>query len=218
MYAAVDSQHQTAAGSLAQFAKFFERSWIEFLAAETRHDAHHQHGVARIQIGLDGRQRRRRIDRQAGPRSQTVDFVQQRPRIVDGFDVKRQMVGPGTVIGRQIIGRVRDHQMGFDRQGRIAANGIDDRQAIGQIRHEMAVHHVQMEHLGSGRLDPLNLVGQVPKVAHQQCRHHNRQRRSQLREPRTRCRATINLFGHDWGHKKCATSFRTADAFSVVGR
>ena len=109
--------------------------------------------------------------------------------------------------------------MGFDRQRRIAANGIDDRQAIGQIRDEMAVHHVQMEHLGPGRLDPLNLVGQMPKVAHQQRRHDNRQRRSQLRKSRTATRATINLFGHDWGHKRCVRQVsEQSDAFSAVGR
>ena len=72
--------------------------------------------------------------------------------------------------------------MSFNRQLGHAAHRLDDRQAIGQIRHEMAIHDVQMQAADPGRFEPGNLVGQVPKIAQQQRRNDRRRSGAQRRK------------------------------------
>lgn len=56
-----------------------------------------------------------------------------------------------SVPGRPTV-RVLDHQMHVDRQVGDFADALDDGLADGQIRHEMVVHHVHVNHVGIGDL------------------------------------------------------------------
>ena len=114
--------------------------------------AHHQHEVAVVEIGLDGFDRRGRIERQSGDRPQAADFPQQRPRIVDRFDVDRQQVGPRLAESLQVAARFGNHQVNVQRQAGRTANGLDHGKAETDVGHEMPIHDVQVQDLGPGLL------------------------------------------------------------------
>ncbi len=99
-----------------------------------------------------------------------ANLLEQWTRLRHRLNVDDELVGPRLVIGFEVLFRVRNHQMNVDRQFRIAANCFDDRQPVGQIGDEMAVHYVQMQGSGPSRLDTADLVGQMAEVTEQQRR------------------------------------------------
>ena len=62
-----------------------------------------------------------------GPPS-ACNSLEQRPRIVDRLDVKRDRVGAGRHKLLEVSAGLGNHQMHFDRQRGHAAHGLDDRQ------------------------------------------------------------------------------------------
>jgi len=63
-------------------------------------------------------------------------------------------LGEGGEIG---IGRC-DHQMAVEDLVRAVADRLDNWRAEGDVRHEMAVHHVEMDPVRAGAHDRLDLV------------------------------------------------------------
>ena len=72
-------------------------------------------------------------------------------------------LGEGLQIG---IGR-RDHQMGVEDLFAVRAHRLDDVGAVGNVGHEMAVHHVEMDPVGAGRVDGADLFAQLGKIRSQ---------------------------------------------------
>ena len=58
-------------------------------------------------LGFDRRQRRRRIERQAGQRTQRANLVQHRPRVRHRFDVDRHPIGPGVAKRLDVLAPAR---------------------------------------------------------------------------------------------------------------
>ena len=154
--------------------QLFDRLILEFLPAEARHHAHHEHQVAMRQAGFDRRERRRRIERQPGQRPERANLVQNGPRILGRLDVDRERIGPRLAKCFHVVGRVRDHQMHVQRQIGDPPDRLNDRNPDADVGHEMAVHHVQMQARGPGRLDGTHLLLQMRKVARQQRRQYGR--------------------------------------------
>ena len=61
--------------------------------------------------------------------------------------------GPGLRVVRGPAVRVLDHQMAVHRQARVLEQRLDHRQADREVRHEVRVHHVDMEPIGDIRND-----------------------------------------------------------------
>ena len=61
-----------------------------------------------------------------------------------------------------IADRALDHQMDVQGQGGGGTNGLDHRNADGDVGHEQAVHHVHMDVVGGG--DLFDVTGQVGKI------------------------------------------------------
>jgi len=57
--------------------------------------------------------------------------------------------------------------MHIQRQIGDSPNGLNDRNADADVRHEVAVHHVQVQGRGPGRLDRTYFLLQMGKVARQ---------------------------------------------------
>jgi hypothetical protein len=66
-----------------------------------------------------------------------------------------------------------DHEVHFKRHIRRFPHRLDHDRPVGELRHEPAVHHVEVEGLGPGVFEPLDLAGQVAKVAEQQRGEHD---------------------------------------------
>ena len=64
------------------------------------------------------------------------------------------------------IGR-RDHQMAVEDLRRRAADRLDDRRPEGDVRHEMPIHHVEMDPVGARGVDGAHLFAEAREVGGQ---------------------------------------------------
>src|SRR5689334_25157600 len=85
-----------------------------------------------------------------------------------GFRMHQDMVGPGISERRdERIDRL-DHQVHVERQSAMWTEALQDRRTEADVRHEMAVHDVEMQPIGSGGLDRRNLLAQTREIRSQQ--------------------------------------------------
>ena len=82
---------------------------------------------------------------------------------MDRHDV-RASLDEGLEIG---IGR-RDHQVHVEGQRAVPAQRAHQRGAEGDVRHEMPVHDVEMQPVGAGGFDGVNLLAQSGEVSGQE--------------------------------------------------
>ena len=70
------------------------------------------------------------------------------------------------VFGGHALGR-EHHQVGLERQRAVFAGGRDHVGAEGQVRHELAVHHVPLDPVDPGTLEGGHLVTQLGEIGGQ---------------------------------------------------
>jgi hypothetical protein len=69
----------------------------------------------------------------------------------------------------------------IERLPRVASHRFDNHRPERDIRHEAAVHHVDMNPVGAARIDGANLVGEIPEIRRQDRRRNdNRPRPSTI--------------------------------------
>ena len=95
-------------------------------------------------------------------------------RIGQGLDVDGDDLSPEFGIVGQRVLRLLDHQVDFQRDAGRPPDRLDDNGPVGELGHKPAVHDVQMEGLGSGRLEAVDLPGQMPEITEQQGWQHDR--------------------------------------------
>ncbi len=78
-------------------------------------------------------------------------------------DVVAARLGEGLEIG--IAGR--DHQMRVEDLPGVGPQRLDDVGTVGNVRHEMAVHHVEVNPVGACRVDGANLLAKPGKIRRQ---------------------------------------------------
>jgi hypothetical protein len=138
----------------------------ELLAAEAglhRHQQHHVDLVEQVCVGLDGGAR---VDAEAAARPGAPDGPQRAHRGLRGFRVDGDAARPGLRVSEGVPVGVVDHQVAVDGQRRMLEQRLDDRQADGEVRDEVVVHHVDVEPVGCF-LDGLRLIGEPGEVGGQ---------------------------------------------------
>ena len=146
----------------------------ERLAAEPGVDGHDQHEIDLVDQVVEDFGGRRRIERDAGLLAQRLDRLHRAMRVgtrfgMDGDDV-------GTRCGKCLkvgIDR-RDHQMDVEGLGAVGFQRFDHRRADGDVRHEMPVHHVDMNPVGTGAVDRAHLFAQPRKIGRKDGRRNQR--------------------------------------------
>ena len=78
---------------------------------------------------------------------------------------------PGILLDHPL--GLRDHEVRLDRHAGGLPHGLDHHPPVAELRHKLAVHHVEVQGRGPGRFEPLHLAGQVPKIAEEQGRQHH---------------------------------------------
>ena len=76
----------------------------------------------------------------------------------------------------RVPGRVRNHEMGLERQFGQFPQPLDDHRAVTEIRNEMPVHDVEVQHRGTGRFQQLDLPMKIAEVAFEHRRGNQRDR------------------------------------------
>ena len=146
--APVDRQQQIVSARGSQMPQAIDGLRLEFLPAKPGRTLITSTRSQSCEIGLDGLDRRGRIERQSGDGPKAADLPQQRPRIVDRFDVDRQQVGPRLAESLQVAARFGNHQVHVQRQAGRAADGLDHGKTEADVGHEMPVHDVQVQDSG----------------------------------------------------------------------
>lgn len=172
--AAVHLQHDGQAAAV-QFGphggQTFGGLGQEGLTAETGLHAHDEHQVHLVQVIEQFFHRCAGTDAQAGAAAQFPDGAQHSPGVLAhpfGFQVNGDEVCPrrGEILG--VEGRVLDHQVHVVegiRQGLVQA--AEYRGTIADVGDEVAVHHVDVQHIRAGIQGGTALRGQIGKVGRQ---------------------------------------------------
>jgi hypothetical protein len=158
-----------AADQRAGAAQLRQHHVQEGLAAETRLYRHQQQHVdlgQQVGVRLD---RRARVDGKSGAGARGPDGAQRPYRGMDRLGVDGDVACTGLRVLRRPPVRVFDHQVTVERQRGVLEQGLDDRQAEGEVGHEVVVHDIHMQpvrHAG----DSGGLIGEPGKVRGQDAR------------------------------------------------
>ncbi len=79
----------------------------------------------------------------------------------------RDVIAAGLGEGLEIRIARRDHQMRVEDFFGVRADRLDDVGAIGNVGDEMAVHHIEMDPVGAGRIDGANLFAEPGEIRSQ---------------------------------------------------
>ncbi len=125
----------------------------EGLPAEPRVDRHDADQVDQVQHLGHGLGGGGGVQRDPGLFPKRANGLQRAVQVGPGLDMGGDDVGPGLGEGIQVGVHRRDHQMHVHHAPDMRAQGRANALAEGQVRHEMAIHHVDMHPVGSLRLN-----------------------------------------------------------------
>ena len=117
----------------------------EGLAAEAGIDGHQQDQVDASSTCSMRAVRGAGIERRRRPSCRAPDRLQRAVQMRAGFGMNGDDVGAGLGEGLEIGIDRRDHQMHVEGLGRVRPQRLHHVRAEGDVRHEMAVHHVEVD-------------------------------------------------------------------------
>ena len=142
----------TSRSSLARYvraSRIFGTTSERKAAREARLHRHHEEQVHFREEGDRTAERRRGIQDQAGLHARVPDRADRRPDVVIALHVDREIVDPRLREGRHEMLRVGDHQMRIEGDLRQGPDRRDDGGPHREVRHEVPVHHVDVEQVGA---------------------------------------------------------------------
>ena len=83
------------------------------------------------------------------------------------------MIGAGLGEVGEIPLRLDNHQVHIERLLRAASHRFDNHRPDRDVRHEATIHYVDMDPVGSRRIDSANLLGESPKIRRQDRRRND---------------------------------------------
>ena len=123
------------------------------LAAESGIDRHHEHVVEVADDLFERADGRRRIDRDAGQRSQLLDEMQRPMEVGQHLGMNRDPRRSGVDERLDVAIGVENHQVHVERNLGHLVDGLHDQRSERDVRHEMAVHDVQVQQVGATPFD-----------------------------------------------------------------
>lgn len=136
----------------------------ELLAAEAGVDAHDEDHVQLPGQAGQSRYGGRRVEGDAAFHAGFVDLLQDPVEMGAGFLMNRDVLDASSGQAVDVGFRMFYHEMGIEGQLGAAAQSLDDGDAKGQVRHEMAVHQVEMDTICPLPFDILNVFSQAGEV------------------------------------------------------
>ena len=155
-------------GGLAQRPDFGEWLGHERLATIAREDGHLQAFVHEVEIGQGGGVRGEGVEHEGRLGAEATDRLERGADFAGGFDVDLEGRGPRLGEALRIQVGAHEHQMDAQRQARRLAGQLHDGRAVAEIRHERAVHHVEVQLVGPRILGAADGVGEVAGVGGEQ--------------------------------------------------
>ncbi len=84
-----------------------------------------------------------------------------------GLGMHRDVIAAGLGEGLKIRVAGRDHQVRVEDLFGVRAHRLDDVGAVGNVGHEMPVHHVEMDPVGAGLVHGADLFAQFGEIGRQ---------------------------------------------------
>jgi hypothetical protein len=100
-----------------------------------------------------------------------VDLLNGAVEMTAGFDVHRNMSGARSDECVDVALWFDDHEMTVERQIDGAAQRVDYRYPDADIRHEHAIHHIDVQPVGAGCGDFAHLLAETRKIGGKDGRH-----------------------------------------------
>ena len=136
----------------------------ERLAAEAGVHRHDEHEVDVAGDLLERDDRRRRVEDDARLDAERLDGVHGAMQMRQHFDVDRDHRRAGLGEGVDVAIGIGDHQVDVERHRRDPLERPDDRRADRDVRHEVAVHDVDVNQVGAAALDGRDRVAEGREV------------------------------------------------------
>ena len=156
--------HGAVADQRAQAPDLVDLAVDEGLPAEAGVHGHHANQIAEVQERRRRLDRRAGIEREAGLAARRADRLQRAVRVRPGLEMRGQHIRAGLGIGVDIGIDRGDHQVHVHHGLDVRADRLAERRAEGEVRHEMPVHHVDMDPVRALRLDRLDLLPEVGEI------------------------------------------------------
>ncbi len=141
------------------------RALEEGLPSASRLHRHHQRDVAPRARLEEPRKRGPGLDREPGAQAARPDLAQRADRIRDRLEVHDEVIGPGFGERLHVSERLDDHEVHIQRQRGESAHGADQDGTEREIGHELPVHHVHVQEVGSRAGDARDLVAEAGEIS-----------------------------------------------------
>ena len=165
--AAVHFKQGVAAGTIDELSgspDFIQTGGDKGLSPESGIHRHDQHQVHVRDDFFNGAQGSRRVERDPGLDPKLFDALNRAVQVGTGFRMYRQIIGSGLgKVGNDGV-RVRDHEMDVEWESSHFVKRFDNGRTDREVRHEMPVHHVHVQQVGSRGFHRGDFIGQVRKV------------------------------------------------------
>lgn len=103
--------------------------------------------------------RRMRIERHTSPASEIADARKRTIKMIANLRVDGNDLGTCVCIGIEERVRIRNHKVRIEHLVGDMAERLDDGRAECQVGHEMPIHHIKVDPVGTGAVDGSNLIG-----------------------------------------------------------
>jgi hypothetical protein len=168
LHTAVDLETAVNAGiidELASLAGLIEGGGDEGLSTETGVDAHEKDDVELVKDELGVVEGGGGVEDEAGLAAAVLDELEGAVDVVGGLGVEGDVGGTGVdEVGDGGIDGA-DHEVDVDGGGdAMVAEGLADHGADGEVGDVVVVHDVEMDDVGSGLEDVVNLLAELGKV------------------------------------------------------
>jgi len=148
-------------------AHFVEASRNEGLPSEPRMHGHHDDVIEYVHHAAERVDRRVGIDGRTRPYAEFPDASQRLAQIGRGFHMHRDGRGAGARKRIEIPIGVGDHQVHIERQGSDPLDRRHHERTHGDVRHKVAIHHVDMNEPGAATDRRQHLFAQTREVRRQ---------------------------------------------------
>ena len=145
----------------------------EFLSAEARIDGHHQQQVNLVEIRLNQRNGRGRVDGQADLFAERFDFPNEWRDLLVKFDMNGDFIraGPGKGFDQNL--RPRAHEVNVEKHPGQGTNGAHDFRPKGNVWDEMPVHDVEVQPVRAGTVGAFDFPAEAGVIGGEQRRRDN---------------------------------------------
>ena len=137
------------------------------LATKTRIDGHHEHQIDKIKHMGNCACRRSWIERQRSVDAEGPNIAERAMQVPARLGMNDESLAPCIDKSRrQFVGR-KHHEVGFKRDGCMWTACGDQIGAERQVGYELAVHHIPLDTVGSGRLERRHFLAHAGPVGGQ---------------------------------------------------